>query len=109
MGVSIIRRRQHQQEVDGLHPRHPCEDFLEVDALLLDENPGDELCLVLGNGAVLDLLDPFEPNWMTLERRINELPRPVVFDRLQLLDYGLPLVLITLGVNERGRLLCTHQ
>lgn len=109
MDMSIIRCRQRQQEVDGLHPRHPCEDFLEVDALLLDEIPSVELCLVLGNGAVLDLLDPFEPNWTTPERRINELPCSVVFDCLQLLDYGLSLVLIALVVNERGRLLCAHQ
>ena len=67
MDAPVLRCYQSQQQLDRLHARYRRKDFLEVDALALDEAAGDEPSLVLDNGAALvplhlvDLLQPDRP------------------------------------------------
>jgi len=72
MDTPVLRCRQRQQQVNGLHPCHRREDFLKVNSFALDEAPDNEQRrLALGNGAALVLLHlvhAFEPNWPTPER-----------------------------------------
>ena len=57
MDAPVLRCCQSQQQSDRLHARYRRKDFLEVDALVLDKASGDEMCLVLDNGAMLIPLD----------------------------------------------------
>ena len=61
MDTSVLRCCQSQQQSDRLHARYRHKDFLEVDALALDNASGNEARLMLDNGAALVPLDLVHP------------------------------------------------
>ena len=91
--------------MDRLHARYWRKDLLEVYALALNKDSGDETRLMLDNGAELvpfDFVHPLQANRTASWRWIDKPPCLVFLDHLHLLQHRLSLVSVALGQCERG-------
>jgi hypothetical protein len=93
--LKVAGGRDGKEEAKACHTDDMGDRLRIVEAIALDAPFGDEPCFEAGdiaNGVGLDFVDPHDVNDHAVRGKVNEFPRPVVYEgRVLLLHSGLPL------------------
>lgn len=93
-----------EQEAHEVQARNWCKDVIEIDPRSLDVPLCNQTRIVLHHiviGIMLELVHPFEDDWLVTCRKISEGPCAILLDRHELIQHRLAPMFIILCFRER--------